>query len=337
MEWVPPLALALATARAKINLIGRRQNALESVAAKARSMGAEARCYSADLTSSVGQFELVQRLKRDLRHVDILIQSAGVHFTDLIEHASVEDFDIQYQTNMRAPYVLTQGLLPMLKERRGQVVFINSSSGIAAKPMTAQYDLTKHALRAIADSLRGEINVHGVRVLSVYLGRTATDMQKKIFQTEKRPYRPELLLQPEDVASVILNALSLPRTTEVTDIHIRPMIKSNRSDLWRFGSYEIFPTELHDAWLIKLEPTCDNRGFFVRTFCVDEFAAHGLETSYVQHSTSFSARKGTLRGMHCQREPHSEVKVVRCVKGTIWDVIIDIQTQFSYLSPLAEF
>jgi NADP-dependent 3-hydroxy acid dehydrogenase YdfG len=86
--------------------------------------------------------------------------------------------------------------------------------------------LTKHALRAIADSLRGEVNPDGVRVLSVYLGRTASEMQERIHQMEGRPYRPELLLQPQDVASVILNALSLPRTAEVTDIHIRPMLKT---------------------------------------------------------------------------------------------------------------
>ena len=129
------------------------------------------------------------------------------------------------QTSER-PYALTQALLPMLKAQRGQVVFINSSSGIGAKPMTAQYDSTKHALKAIADSLRGEVNAHGVRVLSVYLGRTASEMQERIHQHEGKPYRPELLLQPADVASVIMNALNLPRTAEVTDIHIRPMMKT---------------------------------------------------------------------------------------------------------------
>jgi NADP-dependent 3-hydroxy acid dehydrogenase YdfG len=219
------VALALAMARAKINLIGRRPERLETIAAKARNVGAEAKCYRADLASSSSQFEVVQQLKRDLPQIDILVLSAGIHSSGSIEHATITDFDTHYQVNMRAPYVLTQGLLPTLKGRRGQVVFINSSSGIAAKPMTAQYDSTKHALKAIADSLRGEVNVHGVRVLSVYLGRTASDMQKKICEVEERPYRPELLLQPEDVASVILNALSLPRTAEVTDIHIRPMLK----------------------------------------------------------------------------------------------------------------
>jgi dTDP-4-dehydrorhamnose 3,5-epimerase len=88
---------------------------------------------------------------------------------------------------------------------------------------------------------------------------------------------------------------------------------------------QFHPTALCDAWLIPLEPVPDNRGFFARTFCGEEFAAHGLETSYPQHSISYSARRGTLRGMHYQRDPHSEVKLVRCVNGAIWDVIIDIR------------
>jgi dTDP-4-dehydrorhamnose 3,5-epimerase len=84
-------------------------------------------------------------------------------------------------------------------------------------------------------------------------------------------------------------------------------------------------TDLKDAWLVLLEPVHDERGFFARTFCVDEFAAHGLETSYPQHSISLSSRRGTVRGMHFQQEPHSEVKLVRCLKGAIWDVVIDIR------------
>ena len=68
---------------------------------------------------------------------------------------------------------------------------------------------------------------------------------------------------------------------------------------------------LDGAWLIHLEPVHDNRGFFARTFCVNEFRSHGLETEFSQHSISSSSRKGTVRGMHFQREPHSEVKLVR--------------------------
>jgi dTDP-4-dehydrorhamnose 3,5-epimerase len=85
------------------------------------------------------------------------------------------------------------------------------------------------------------------------------------------------------------------------------------------------PTMLRDAYLIQLEPARDNRGSFARTFCVEEFAAHGLESNYPQHSISVSARTGTLRGIHYQRDPHSEAKLVRCTRGAILDVIIDIR------------
>ncbi len=87
------------------------------------------------------------------------------------------------------------------------------------------------------------------------------------------------------------------------------------------------PTGLQDAWLIQLDPARDERGFFARTFCVNEFRAHGLETSFPQHSMSCSFSKGTLRGMHFQRAPHREVKLVRCLSGAIWDVIIDLRPE----------
>jgi NADP-dependent 3-hydroxy acid dehydrogenase YdfG len=220
------LAIALARSGASIYLIGRRLERLELVAAEARDLGAGASCCSADISSMSGLLETTHRIKTNLGRVDILVQNAAVYAASAIENADLSDFDKQYQTNVRAPYALTQALLPMLKARQGQVVFINSSSALTAKPGTAQYDSTKHALKAIADSLRAEINQHGVRVLSVYLGRTASEMQERIYQMEGRPYRPELLLQAQDVASVVVNALSLPRTAEVTDISIRPMIKS---------------------------------------------------------------------------------------------------------------
>jgi dTDP-4-dehydrorhamnose 3,5-epimerase len=84
-------------------------------------------------------------------------------------------------------------------------------------------------------------------------------------------------------------------------------------------------TELHGAWLVVPEPVRDERGFFARTFCVRELAEHGLETNFVQHSASASLKKGTLRGMHFQREPFGEVKIVTCLKGAILDVIIDLR------------
>ena len=85
------------------------------------------------------------------------------------------------------------------------------------------------------------------------------------------------------------------------------------------------PLSLSGAYLIDLEKREDERGFFARCFCEKEFAAHGLETHWVQMNTSLSVQKGTLRGLHFQRPPKAEVKVVRCLRGAILDVLVDLR------------
>lgn len=84
-------------------------------------------------------------------------------------------------------------------------------------------------------------------------------------------------------------------------------------------------TTLADAWVLDLERRGDSRGFFARTMCRDEFARHGLITEYVQQNTAFSAQKGTLRGMHFQTGSAAEAKLVRCIRGAIFDVIVDLR------------
>ncbi len=76
---------------------------------------------------------------------------------------------------------------------------------------------------------------------------------------------------------------------------------------------------------IRIEPHPDDRGFFARTWCRREFETHGLNPNLVQCSVSFNHRKGTLRGMHYQEAPHAEAKVVRCTRGAIYDVVVDLR------------
>ena len=84
-------------------------------------------------------------------------------------------------------------------------------------------------------------------------------------------------------------------------------------------------TGLAGVRLIDLEPARDERGLFARTFCTRELAAQGLETGFVQHSISVTERAGSVRGMHFQKSPHEEVKLLRCIRGAIHDVLIDIR------------
>jgi dTDP-4-dehydrorhamnose 3,5-epimerase len=85
------------------------------------------------------------------------------------------------------------------------------------------------------------------------------------------------------------------------------------------------PAPIEGAFVIATEPVEDERGFFARTFCQEEFRSRGLEACVAQCGVSFSARRGTLRGMHLQAPPHAEVKLVRCSRGAIYDVILDLR------------
>ncbi len=88
-------------------------------------------------------------------------------------------------------------------------------------------------------------------------------------------------------------------------------------------------TKLKGAYIIEPEPIEDERGFFARTFCAREFEMHGLNPRLVQCNISYNKKKGTLRGMHYQAAPHAEAKLVRCTRGAIYDVIIDLRPESS--------
>lgn len=221
------IALELATEDATVCLVARDTQALEEAARATGRAGTSV--YTADLTSDEEVRDLASRVKRDFGRLDILVHSAGIIAHGPLSRAPVTDFDRQYRANLRAPYLLTQTVLPMLIASQGQVVFINSSVGLTARPDVTQFSATQHALKAIADALRQEINAEGVRVLSVHPGRTATPRQAEIHATEGKPYRPERLMQPEDVAALVLSALRLPRTAEVTDISMRPFLSPQRA------------------------------------------------------------------------------------------------------------
>ena len=211
------IAAALAERGARLILPGRSLERLQMVSGRERPIA-----YSADLASARDIEKFSADVLRDHRGLDVLVHSAGVIGLGALENAPVDQLEWQMNINVRAPYALTQALLPELKKSRGQIVFINSTAGLTAPAGAGQYAASKHALRAIADSLRQEVNAAGVRVLSVFVGRTATPMQAQVHTTEGRPYRPEKLIQPEDVASVVCHLLGLPRTVEVTAVHMRP-------------------------------------------------------------------------------------------------------------------
>ena len=218
------LARALLGEGATVFAVGRKREPLEAAVSGCNDK--RARVFTADLTRAEDIQSIKNTVEQEFGRLDVLLHSAGVISHGSVEQSSVENFDAQYAANLRAPYVLTQTLLPLLKSSRGQIVFINSNAGLGPRPNNGQFCATQHALRALTDSFRAEVNGDGIRVLSVYPGRTATSRQAALYAQSGAEYRPEILLQPEEIASVVLNAITLPRTAEVTDISIRPMLKS---------------------------------------------------------------------------------------------------------------
>ena len=209
------IAQALATEGAQVHAVARSwPNAVEGW-----------QLYKADFMLEADVRRLAAEVSNSESPIDLLIHCAGA-----LEFGAVADFpmaqlDAMYQINVKAPFLLTQLLLPALTQSKGQIVFINSSAAIATNTSLAGYSSAKAALKSIADCLRMEVNSSGVRVMSVYPGKTASVMQQRAHELAGKPYDAASLMQPEDVAQMVLSALALPKTAEMTDLHIRPMKK----------------------------------------------------------------------------------------------------------------
>ncbi|MFK4800282.1 SDR family oxidoreductase [Streptomyces sp. MPA0124] len=154
--------------------------------------------------------------------VDSLLHIAGVVDLGAVGDLTPKTWINQLNVNLVAPAELTRLLLPQLRVAQGHVLFVNSGSGLNAHAGWAAYGASKHGLKALADALRQEEHANGVRVTSVYPGRTASPMQAKVHQQEGKEYDPAKWIDPESVATTILMALDLPRDAEVNDLTVRP-------------------------------------------------------------------------------------------------------------------
>ena len=221
------IALALARNNFAVGLVGQN---VERLYAVANAAGTTAHPLVADLSRSDAAASLVSQYRERFGRLDVLVHAAGRFALDPLDDSETEAtalaaFERLMAINVRAPYVLTRHLSTDLIRTQGQVVFVNSSVVRFPNVATA-YTTSKYALQGLADSIRAQLNPHHVRVLSIFPGRTATPMQETIHALEGKGYAPDRLLQPDDVASSVVHALSLPRTAELTEIHIRPMAKT---------------------------------------------------------------------------------------------------------------
>ncbi|TIC84098.1 SDR family oxidoreductase [Nocardioides sp. GY 10127] len=154
--------------------------------------------------------------------LDSVVHSAGVVALGTVAESDQADWERQLTVNLLAPVALTRLCLPALRAARGTVVLVSSGQGLAASASWGGYAASKHALRAFADSLRAEEAPAGVRVTSVYPGRTATPMQEAVHAHEGRDYDADRWIRPGTVADAVLHVLDLPGDATVPDLPVRP-------------------------------------------------------------------------------------------------------------------
>jgi short-subunit dehydrogenase len=152
--------------------------------------------------------------------LDGVVHAAGVVDLGPVAEQDADHWIDQLMVNLVSAAELTRILLPALRAARGHIVFVNSTAGLQANPHWSAYAASKFGLRALADSLRAE--EPELRVTTVYPGRTATEMQRKVRAQEGQPYDPSDFADPATVARVLVGALETPRDAVVADITVRP-------------------------------------------------------------------------------------------------------------------
>ncbi len=168
--------------------------------------------------------------------LDCLLHIAGVIDLSRAVDLPTEQISEQVNVNLVAPMILTRALLPALRAARGLVLIANSTATLSAGADRSAYVASKSGVRGFADVLRLEESSHGVRVTTVFPGRTATPMQEKVHGQEHKVYDAAQLMRPDTVARSILHIVDLPVDTTIYDLTIRPMPHQQSNELQVAGS-----------------------------------------------------------------------------------------------------
>ena len=192
-------------------LAGRPSERLDAVAHR---LGATT--WPLDLTD----LDEIEATTEVLDELDVLVHNAGVAYPGRVAESTPEQWRATFDVNVTGPVALTLALLPALRAARGQVVFINSGSGLNVSPGLASYSASKFALRAFADSLRADEPL--LRVTSIHPGRVDTDMQHDLVAYEGGGYDPAKYLTPQTVAAAVVQAIATPPDAHTHQVVIRP-------------------------------------------------------------------------------------------------------------------
>ncbi|MEO5826539.1 MAG: SDR family NAD(P)-dependent oxidoreductase [Gemmatimonadales bacterium] len=214
-------ALALGRAGYAVGVCARRAGPLGEVIAELRAAGISAAGQPCDVGDPEGVRALVAHIEATLGPIDVLVNNAGVGILKPISELTLEDWDITFASNVRSLFLVTKAVLGGMRERRrGFVINVSSLAGRNGFNGGTAYAASKHAVLGFSSSLLAEVRQEGVRVLAICPGSVDTDLRRD--QPLMGAMSTDRMLRPEDVAAVIMDALSLPDRALVSELDVRP-------------------------------------------------------------------------------------------------------------------
>jgi len=209
------IAIDLAKEGVNLVLCSRTEKELAETAKACDAYGVSCAVCAADLSRMQGICKLVQTAGEAFGGVDILVNNAGVIKSDGIDGVSEEDWDLTMAVNVKAPFFLSQKLLPYMREKReGYIINICSTVALGAKPEVTSYSVSKYGMVGEAEALYKDCGEYGVKVSSIYPGVTDTEM----LRSQDMPCGPDQWMQPEDISYCVLFLLKSSSRMVVKDV-----------------------------------------------------------------------------------------------------------------------
>jgi len=204
-------AVAIALAKEGVNLIlvSRTQKDVEQLADEASNLGVKALALPADVSDINSINKAVEKALAEFKHIDILINSAGIASFGKFLELEPEAWERIIQVNLMGTYFTTRAIIPNMIERQtGDIINISSTAGLNGNALTSAYSASKFAVLGLTDSLMQEMRKHNIRVTALTPSTVATDMAKDLNLTDGNP---EKVMQSEDMADLIIAQLKLNR------------------------------------------------------------------------------------------------------------------------------
>lgn len=214
---------ALAAAGATVLALGRDADRLGRLTVNDQAVGDGLIVpIRVDLTSATDVDSLLERIRRSHPSLGVVVLAAGAITLGPVTELDVDDLDMLYAVNLRAPFLLMQALAPVLRAGHGHVVVLNSSAIRRPRADNSAYAAVKEGLAVISDAFRDALGPD-VRVTSIYPGRTASRMQDIVMAAEGVTLSTDQLLAPTDIADLVVSCVAIGDRAEITDLWVRPI------------------------------------------------------------------------------------------------------------------